>query len=308
MPKQLPKITLSIAPTYKSALIRLHISVFLWGFTAILGKLITLPSAQLVWWRMSLAVVLLLLWRPVRRALRRTTWRNAGPVFASGALLALHWVLFYASVKRGNPTTALIGLSLTSFFTAVLEPLFFRRRPEWRDWLIGLLVLPGMMLIYQNADVRLTTGLWLGIGAAIVLAVFSVLSKKFIVSRDVAGMTFWQMAGGAMALTLVGPMLLHWNGIGALPSLQDFLLLLVMTIFCTIVPFMLTLGALRTLSAFIANLTLNLEPVYGIAMAWVFLDDARTVNAAFVLGVWIVLLSVLVYPLLSRRPDAPGPK
>ncbi len=276
----------------------MHISVFLWGFTAILGKLITLSSIELVWWRMLFAFISLLFLNRARVGLRGMAMKDVVKIGLNGGLLALHWVAFYAAIKMANPTIALVGLSTTSFFTAIFEPLISRKKIVWPDVLIGFVAIPGMILIYKNVDLQMVTGLWLGIGAAIVLAIFSIISKKQIAHSNALGMSFVQLSGGWLFISLALYLMPSMSFSLSFPTGQNLWLLLIMAIFCTTIPFILSLQALRKLSAFTSNLTLNLEPVYGIFMAWLFLNDAKELSTGFVLGVVIVLVSVLSYPLL----------
>jgi len=282
----------------KTAYIQLHISVFLWGFTAILGELITLSSIELVWWRMMFAFVSLLFLRRARKGLRGMSRTEVVKIGLNGGLLALHWVAFYAAIKMANPTIALVGLSTTSFFTAIFEPILSRKAIVWPDVFIGFVAIPGMILIYKNVDFQMVTGLWVGIGAAVVLAIFSIISKKQIENSNALGMSFVQLSGGWLFICLALFLLPSMQFDLVFPTGQNLWLLLIMAIFCTTIPFILSLKALRKLSAFTSNLTLNLEPVYGIFMAWIFLNDAKELSTGFVLGVLIVLVSVLSYPLL----------
>ena len=276
----------------------MHVSVFLWGFTAILGKLITLSSIELVWWRMLFAFLSLLFLNRARVGLRGMSMKEVIKIGLNGGLLALHWVAFYAAIKMANPTIALVGLSTTSFFTAIFEPLLSRKKIIWPDVLIGFVAIPGMILIYKNVDLQMVTGLWVGIFAAIVLAIFSIISKRQIEKSNALGMSFVQLSGGWLFISLALFFVPSLSFELSLPVGRNLWLLLIMAIFCTTIPFILSLKALRKLSAFTSNLTLNLEPVYGIFMAWLFLNDAKELSTGFVMGVLIVLVSVLSYPLL----------
>lgn len=243
------------------------------------------------------AFMSLLFLNKARKGLSGMSLQEIIRIGLNGGLLALHWVAFYAAIKMANPTIALVGLSTTSFFTAIFEPMMSKRPIVWPDVFIGFVAIPGMVLIYKNVDLEMVTGLWVGILAAIVLAVFSIVSKRQIEKSNALGMSFVQLSGGwffiSLALLLIPSMRFEL----ALPTGQNLWLLLIMAIFCTTIPFILSLKALRKLSAFTSNLTLNLEPVYGIFMAWIFLNDAKQLSTGFVLGVLIVLVSVLSYPM-----------
>ncbi|HMO37996.1 MAG TPA: DMT family transporter [Saprospiraceae bacterium] len=285
------------------AYLELHIAVFLFGFTAILGDLISLPALSLVWWRVlftSFSLVFLIrVMRLFRRLPRAQTLRFMG----IGVLVALHWLAFYGAVKLANASIALVAMATTSFFTAFIEPLIMRRRVIWYEIALGLLIIPGMVLVVNGMELSMLTGLGVGFLSAFLAALFATLNKKFIGDHNAMEVTFLELGSAWLFLSLVLPVYFLFAGeaIAIWPVGLDWLYLLVLSLLCTTLAYVLALRALRHLSAFASNLTINLEPVYGIVMAWIILKDHESLNQHFYWGVVIILLAVFSYPLLKKR-------
>ncbi len=254
----------------KKALIQLHIAVFLAGFTAILGKLINLNEGLLVWYRLLITVVTLLVLQYFKKQLQRLSFKEAMKFFGVGAIVAVHWVTFYGSVKYANVSVALVCFSATGFFTAFLEPLILKKPLAFVEVLLGLLTLAGIYIIF-NFHPQYKLGIALGIISAMGSALFPVFNKKLVQQYQPHTVVVYEMAGGFIALSLLIPIYLQqFPAAYYLPTATDWLWLLVLGWFCTVLSFELQLKALKKISAFTANLTYNLEPVYGIIMAFIF--------------------------------------
>ncbi|MCF7221212.1 DMT family transporter [Marilutibacter chinensis] len=293
-----------MSPTAKAQL-QIHFCVLLWGFTAILGKLITLPALPLVWWRMLLVVVALALvprvWRGVRALPPRLRWAYAG----IGVLVALHWLTFYGAIKLANASVAATCMALATVFTALIEPRLARRPMSGRELGLGIAVLPGVALVVGGVPAGMLPGIAVGALSAVFVAVFGSLNKRLVDHGDPLTVTALELGAGTVALTLLAPLMpmLFPAFAGPLlvaPSTWDALLLLLLALACTLLPFALALVALRQMSAFAAQLAINLEPVYAIALAIVLLGEQHELTPRFYLGVAIILLAVLVHPLISR--------
>lgn len=286
------------------ALAYVHASVVLWGFTAILGKLISLPAAALVWWRMLLVAAVLFALPRVWRGLRRMPPRLVVTLAAIGIVVALHWLTFYASIKLANASVAATCMALGAVFAALIEPFWIGRRFRWRDLATGVAAVPGVMLVVGALPEAMRVGFAVGIVSAFLTAVFTVLNKRFATGADPLAVTAVEMTSGWLFLWALLPVLASLPGGGATPSLpgtRDAILLLVLAVFCTIVPFALSLVALRQVSAFSLQLAVNLEPVYAIGLAMLLLGEHRELTWTFYLGVAIVLAAVFLEPLLARR-------
>jgi drug/metabolite transporter (DMT)-like permease len=288
----------------RTAWLQIHFCVVLWGFTAILGKLITLPALPLVWWRMVLVAAALLLVPRFWRALRSMPWRLIAIYAGIGVLVALHWLTFYGSIKLSNASVAATCMALTPVFIAFVEPFLVGRRFEPNELIFGLAVIPGVMLVIGGTPEGMHTGILVGAVSSFFVAVFASLNKRFIGQSDALGVTGIEMAAGALFLTAIAPLLPVSEGVFAWPSQHDALLLVALAMGCTLLPFALSLTALRHLSAFTTALAVNMEPVYAIVLAILLLGEQRELEVSFYLGVAIILAVVFLHPLMSRRPAA----
>lgn len=277
----------------KDALIKLHISVFLAGFTGVLGILIDLNEGLLVWYRIMITVVslfALLIWRKqLQQIAPSMVWKLLG----IGTLIALHWVFFYGSIKMSNVSIGLVCFASTGLFTALLEPVFNGRKFSWPDLSLGLLSLLGILLIFQF-DTRYREGIIAGIISALLAALFSVLNKRHVQKVEPRTMMIYELSGGLLMVTLLMPLYLHYYPVETLlPTLSDWFWLLILSWLCTVLAMDLMLQALQKVSAFTQNLSLNLEPVYGIVLAFMLFRENEKLNHSFYAGVALIALSVL---------------
>ena len=306
-----PPMTASTAT--RTAWLQIHLCVVLWGFTAIIGKLISLPALPLVWWRMLLVVALLMLlprvWRGLRAMSARLRWSYAGV----GVLVALHWLTFYASIKLSNASVGATCMALATVFTALIEPVLTGKRLSKREVGLGIAVLPGVALVAGGVPGDMLIGVVVGTISALFVACFSSLNKRLVEHSDALSVTAVEMAAGVAAMTVIAPLTgLLSPAFGGdpfvLPDLRDGAYLLALAVACTLVPFALSLMALRHLTAFGSQLAINLEPVYAIALAILLLGEQRELTPQFYLGVAIILGVVLVYPLLVRPQKIEHPE
>jgi drug/metabolite transporter (DMT)-like permease len=278
--------------------------VLLWAFTAILGRLITLPAVELVAWRLLLVVALVALLPPVWRAVRRVPPRRVLVYLGIGAVVALHWLAFYGAIKASNASVATICLAIAPVTIALFEPLLQRGRPQRGDLLLGLVVVPGIVMIAGGLPAAMSAGVSLGIAAAVLAALFMMLNKRWAADHDPLAVTALEFAGGLLvalgAVVVAGRsgLALDW------PTGRDLGLLAVLAIACTLLPFALSLLALRSVSAFTAQLAVNLEPIYAMALAAWLLGEARELDPTFYGGAGIVILAVLAHGLGTSRADA----
>lgn len=291
-------------PETRRAFLQIHACVVLWGFTAILGKLIGLAALPLVWWRMSIVVVVLALVPQVWRGLRAMHPRLLLAYAGIGVLVALHWLTFYASIKLSNASVGATCIALGTVFTALAEPWLARTRFQLRDLVLGIAVLPGVALVVGGVPEGMRAGIAMGTLSALLVALFGSLNKRFVERSDALTVTALELGAGTLALTLLAPALdLFWPGQGqifVLPSPRDAAFLLALALGCTLLPYALSLVALRHMSAFAAQLAVNLEPVYAIVLAILLLGEQRELTPLFYAGVAIILGAVLAYPLLHR--------
>ena len=286
------------------ARLQIHFCVVLWGFTAILGKLITLPALPLVWWRMLLVSAALLLvprvWRGLRAMPARLRWAYAG----IGVLVSLHWLTFYASIKLSNASVGATCIALGPVFLAFIEPWLARRRFDPRELLIGVAVVPGVALVVGGVPHEMRIGLVVGVLSALFVALFGSLNKRQVDHGDPLTVTCIELGTGALFLTALAPLLPHAGPVFVLPGLHDSLLLLALSFGCTLLPFALALVALRHMSAFGTQMVTNLEPVYAIMLAIVLLGEQHELDNWFYAGVAVILAAVFMHPLLNRQARA----
>jgi drug/metabolite transporter (DMT)-like permease len=285
----------------RRALLQIHFCVVLWGFTSILGKAITLGAVPLVWWRMTLVTAALMLLRRFWKGLATLPPRLIVIYFGIGVIVAMHWLTFYGSIKLANASVAATCMALAPLFVAFIEPLFAPRQFDVRELMFGVAVIPGVALVVGGIPAEMQIGLAVGALSAFLAAVFGMLNKRFIEYGEPLSITGLEMAAGAVSLTVLAPLLPTPEAVFVKPSAHDAVLLLVLATGCTLLPFALSLVALRRLSAFTTALAVNMEPVYAIVLAIVLFGEQRELHRGFYAGVAIVLLVVFVHPLLKRR-------
>lgn len=285
----------------QTAFLELHVAVVFFGFTAILGRLIQMSELEIVWYRLLLTVASLVFWPGTLRTLRSLPRGLLLKLAGVGLIVSLHWLCFYGSIKAANVTVALSTFAITSFFTAFIEPFVFRTRHRWSEILIGIIVVPAMYLIFSFGQTYVT-GILLGLAAALLAAVFSTLNRKLIRQVGAIPMTVVELGSGWLFLTLLLPLLLpYYPEASLLPSQADWLYLLILALVCTSLAYVLANRSLRQLSAFTATLTVNLEPVYGIILAYFIFHENRELDPNFYIGTAIILLSVFLHPWLEKK-------
>lgn len=288
-----------MTPTLRAYLI-LHFCVFLWGFTAVLGKLITLEALPLVWWRVTLCSGILLLFvspearaRPGRAGILR--------LLGIGVIIGLHWASFYGAVKLSNASIGVAAFGTVTFFSALIEPFVFKKRFVWYDLLVGVLIIPGILLIAGDLDLQMRLGLAVGVFSAFLGALFTALNKKEVDAHQHAPftMTLYEMTG-AVLIASVGVLLWGYDLKAMIPSPTDWLWLGVLVLLCTLLTNYLVLGVMRQVSAFTVNLVTNLEPIYGIALAILIFREDRELPPNFYLGAAMILAAVFGHPFFKK--------
>jgi drug/metabolite transporter (DMT)-like permease len=292
------------------ATLQIHFCVLLWGFTAILGKLISLAALPLVWWRMLIVVAALAIVPSVLRSLRALPARLWLAYAGVGSIVALHWLTFYGAIKLANASVAATCIALAAPFTALVEPWLTRSKFSARDLLLGLAVLPGVALVVGGVPSGMRDGIVVGAVSALLVAIFGSMNKRLAHRGEALTATTIELGAGVVVLSLLAPLLplvmpqlagplLEW------PASRDALLLVTLALACTLLPFSLSFVALRHLSAFSAQLAVNLEPVYTIVLAILLLGEQRELTAQFYVGVAIIIAGVSLQPLVGRPREVP---
>ncbi|RYF82506.1 MAG: EamA family transporter [Chitinophagaceae bacterium] len=286
----------------KKALLQLHTAVFLWGFTGVLGRAITLDSTMLVWWR--LLITMASLWVLYLTSGKQITinWRAGLLIALIGTVQALHWVTFYASIKLANVTIALTCLSTTALLASLIEPLILRRRFDVVEIFLGLFAVAGILIIY-NTHIQFSIGIVVGLISAVLTVVVSVLNKKIIDRYHPEQITLYQLTGGFVGLTVLLPLFqLAFPEKWAAPGIWDWLWLVILSWVCTILTFFLYIRALKNISAFTMNLTLTLEPIYGIILAFLIYSENKEVSKWFYVGFALIAVAVLFHMWRLLKP------
>lgn len=283
----------------RRALWQLHACVLLWGFTAILGKLITLPTGALVVWRMGLAAAMLAVLPDAWRGLRRLPARHLALLAGIGAIIAVHWLAFYGSIRLANASVAVACVALGSVFAAILEPWITGRAHRRSELLLGVLVLPGVLLLVGGVPLDMRLGVAVGIIAALLAALFAALNKRHATGDPPEAVALLQMAAGGAVLAVGGAAVFGVAGTLRWPSMPDLGWLLVLAAACTVLPMLLWLRALPHISAFTTQLALNLEPIYAILLAALWFREYEQLTPLFYLGAALVLATVFAQPRLA---------
>lgn len=281
----------------RRAFLELHFAVLLYGVTAILGDLISLPATVLVWWRVLITSISLFFLIRFGKTLGAIPRKLILQYMGIGVLVAIHWITFFGSIKYANASIALVCLATGSFFTSLLEPIMTKTSFKWYEVGLGALVIPGMALIVQSLEVSMLTGVWLGLISSILAVLFSILNKQRINKADPMTITFLEMGSAWLFISLIFPFYFYQNeGIQFLPNASDWFYLLFLALACTTLAYVLNLRALKHVSAFAANLTINMEPVYGIILAAILLQENKELSSDFYIGVIIIMAAVFSYP------------
>jgi drug/metabolite transporter (DMT)-like permease len=287
----------------KKAFLQLHIAVFLAGFTGILGKLITLNEGLLVWYRLLITSVTMWVLFHFTGKLRKVSRIDILKLTGVGFLSAMHWVTFYGSIKEANVSVALVCFSSVGFFTALFEPLILRKKINWTELLLGLLVIAGIYIIFQF-DPKYRTGILLGISCAVLLAISMIWFKIFVGKLGSEPTLTYQLSGALVSLTLVMPIYLYQFPTNyIIPDFNDWMWLLGLSWVCSVLAFQLTGLAIKKLSAFTVNLTFNLEPVYGIILAFVVFKENELLSKWFFVGFAIIAVSLVIHIIVLLKTE-----
>lgn len=279
----------------------MHGIVAVWGFTSILGKLISVESWQLTFIRVTITTIALWAIVMLYKQGRGVDKGWAKWIFLSGILIALHWVTFFWAARLANVSTCLIGIATTTFWTGLFEPIIRRRPFSKLELLSGVLVFLGLLLIVQE-DISKATGLAVAVLSAMLSAIFSVLNGLFIKHGKALAISTYELTGATLFLGLVMAFSVYdhpqnWKTV----TLEDWGWLSVLALVCTVYPFIASVELMKRFTAFAMNLTINMEPIYGIILARLIFGSSEEMGSNFYLGAFIILASVLSFPLLERK-------
>lgn len=283
-----------------SALFRLHIVVFLWGFTAIIGKLITVESTVLVFYRMFLTAIILLIYTRFYKKQRiKVSKKMFLKLIGTGIIMAIHWMCFFQSIKDSNVSIALCCLSLSTLFAALLEPLIYRRKIDFSEVIIGVIIVACISLIF-NVEIDYKTGILFGILAALTGTLFSIFNGKIYGTTSSENIIIYEMIGGFSVLFL------YFLGVEDLSSLtqienNDFIWIILLATVFTAFPMLESVKAMKYISPFTLILTINLEPIYGIIFAFFIFGESEKMSPIFYGASLVMILSIIINGILKNH-------
>lgn len=283
--------------------LQLHLIVFIWGFTAILGRLITLDALPLVWFRMLFAVGFIFIFIKYKKMSVKIPTRILLKFLVAGLIIALHWFTFFRAIKVSNVSITLACLSTGAFFTSLIEPIFFGKKIVWYEMFFGLLVVFGLTIIF-NVEGRYIEGILLALTSAFLSASFAVINSKFVKDYDPTVISYYELAGGVLFFSVF---LLFSNNFSVEffnLTASDFIYLLILSSVCTAYAFIASTAIMKFLSPYTVMLTINLEPIYGIVLAVLIFEDKEQMSSQFYLGALIILTTVLLNGIIKSRLKA----
>jgi drug/metabolite transporter (DMT)-like permease len=286
----------------KKALLQLNAAVFLWGFTGVLGRAITLDSVLLVWYRLLITIISLWLLYGLQGKIKKLPARSVLYIGMIGTIQALHWVCFYASIKYANVTIALTCLSTSALLSSLIEPLVLKKHFDKVEIVLGFFAIAGIFIIY-NTHLQFSIGIIVGLLAALLTVIVSVLNKKMIDQYEPEQITIFQLTGGFAGLTILLPIAFYLFKPSVIyPTNTDWLWLVILSWVCTILTFYLYIRSLKKLSAFTMNLVLTLEPIYGIILAFILFKENEHLSRWFYVGFGLITLAVLFHMWRLLKP------
>ena len=285
----------------KKSYFLLHTAVLFLGFSPVFGKVISLNEGLLTWYRVFFSTLILFVILKLFKVNTRISFKEKFDIAKIGIFVSLSWVFFYAGIKHSTISVGVVCYCVASFFTAILEPLISKSPFRVSEFLLSGLTILGIALIF-HFEASYQLGIILGVIAPIFYTLFSIYNKQLAGLYDTKLISYYQMLGGTISLGLLLPFYLYFFPTeNILPSLKDCLYLFLLSLFCTVLVYVFLTEAMKKISAFTANLSMNLEPIYAIIIAFLFFDEGKQVNSSFYMGLFFVVLSVVLQTILSVK-------
>ena len=272
--------------------LHLHIIVFIWGFTAILGKLISLEALDLVWYRMLFASVIMTFVVLLSKEKVKVPFNVLIGFIVSGIIIAAHWLTFYQAIKVSNISITLACLSTGAFFASILEPIFYKRKVIWYELLFGVIVVVGLGIIF-NVETKYTTGIYLAVTSAFLSALFSVINGKYAKEYNPNIISLYELSSGVFFISIYLFFAGSFTPAFFALSINDLIWLFLLSSICTAYAFSASVKVMKFLSPFTVMLTINLEPIYGIILALLIFDDTEEMTPMFYVGALVILATVI---------------
>ena len=281
-------------------LLQFHGIVFIWGFTAVLGALITVGAVQLVWYRMLIAAVVIFCYIKFKKIPLKAKKRTIYGLCAAGVVIALHWLTFFGAIKISNVSITLAMMSTGAFFTSILEPIFYKRKLIWYELLFGLLVIAGLYLIFE-VETRYLNGILVALFSAFLSAVFTLINGKFAQVHRPSVISFYELGAGMLFISLYLAVTAGFDAVFFQLPVMDWIYISILATVCTAFAFIASVRLMKHLSPYTIMLTTNMEPVYGILLAVVILGQEEKMNTGFYYGALLILFTVVLNGILKNR-------
>lgn len=283
--------------------VQLHFLVLIWGFTAILGVLITIPAVEIVFYRTFFAFIALGLLLFVRKRSFNLGTKEIIKILGTGFLIAAHWILFFAAARVSTVSVTLAGMATCSIWTSFIEPISTNRKVKWFEVVLGGIVMIGLYIIFQF-EFNHVLGLVMALISAFLAALFTVINGRFTKRHNPYMITFYEMIGACLGTALFFPVYIKYftadGNLHLVPTSMDWVYLAILALVCTVYAYSVSVELMQKMSAYVINLTVNMEPVYGIVLAVIFFNEDEQMTNGFYWGTLIILLSVLLYPLINK--------
>jgi len=280
--------------------LHLHLIVFIWGFTAVLGALITLDALPLVWFRMLFAVGFIAIYLYFKKLPLKVSKKALLQFLFSGLIIALHWFTFFHAIKISNISITLACLSTGALFASLLEPILYGKKIVWYEVFFGLLVVVGLYIIF-NVEGSYVWGMIMALTSAFLSALFAVINSRLVKSHDATVISFYELSGGVIFFTLLLLLTHSFSPSFFVLSMKDLIYLLILSSVCTAYAFIASTSVMKFLSPYTVMLTINLEPIYGIILAVIIFKEKEKMSFEFYIGAVIILVTVLLNAIIKSR-------
>lgn len=280
--------------------LHLHFIVLIWGFTAVLGKLISIDALPLVWYRMGIASVLILIFVVVRKYSLKVTKRTFLTLIIAGGALALHWVTFFLAIKVSNVSIALATMSTGALFTALLEPIWYKRKMIWYELIFGAIVVLGLLIIFK-VETRYGYGMGIALLSALMSVVFTLINGKLVKTERPTIISFYELMIGVFLITLFLIVQGRLDKEFFWLSQNDWIFIGILASVCTAYAFIGGVHVMKYISPYTVVLTINLEPIYGIVLAFFILGDDERMRPMFYIGAVLIVATVIANGILKNK-------
>jgi drug/metabolite transporter (DMT)-like permease len=279
---------------------KLHFIVFIWGFTGVLGKLISLDGVDTAWYRMIFAFLTLMIFAYYKKESLKTSLSSAFNFLIVGVIIAIHWATFFEAIKVSTVSVALVCMASSSLFTSFLEPIFFKRRIIWYETASGLIVIFGLYLIFEFES-SYTLGIILALTSAFMAAFFTVINGILIKSHEAIKITTYEMLGGIIGISSYLFLFNDFSINGWSLSTSDLIYLLILAVVCTAYAFVESVEIMKRVSPFTVAISVNMEPIYAIIFALLLFGEEEHMSFGFYIGALVIIGTLIMNAIIRKK-------